>query len=239
MSPREENTMNDHITVKGQGGTFAAYIARPKTSPAPAVVVLQELFGVNADIRKTCDELAEQGFLAVAPDLFWRQEPGVDLSVTSEADWQHGLRLYQAYDRDAGARDVKDTVNTVAKLPGCTGRVAVLGYCLGALMVFLTAVRYGVDAAVAYHGGDTEKYLGEIDGLHAPVLMHLAEEDEFISKAAQAEIKAALAKKPNTTVYSYPGQNHAFSRHGGAHYNAEAAALAHERTSEFLHQQLR
>jgi hypothetical protein len=105
--PFQEGEMKDRITVKGQGGTFAAYIARPKTSPAPAVVVLQELFGVNADIRKTCEELAEQGFLAVAPDLFWRQEPGVDLNVTSEADWQHGLRLYQAYDRDAGARDVK------------------------------------------------------------------------------------------------------------------------------------
>src|SRR6202023_3493387 len=219
---------------------FAAYIARPKTSPAPAVVVLQELFGVNADIRKTCDELAEQGFLAVAPDLFWRQEPGVDLSnVTSEADWEHGLRLYQAYDRDSGVKDIKDTVNAVAKLPGCTGKVAVLGYCLGVLMVFLRAVRYGVDAAVAYHGGDTEKYLGEVDGLAAPLLMHLAEEDEFISKAAQAKIKAALAKKPNTAVYSYPGQSHAFSRHGGAHYNAEAAALAHERTYAFLNRQLR
>jgi carboxymethylenebutenolidase len=230
--------MNNRMTIEGRDGAFAAYISRPKTLPAPAVVVLQEVFGVNADIRKTCDELAEQGFLAVAPDLFWRQEPGVDLSVTSETDWQHGLRLYQAYDRDSGARDVKDTVNAVAKLPGCTGKVAVLGYCLGGLMTFLTAVRYRVDAAVAYHGGDTEKYLGEVDGLHAPVLMHLAEEDEFISKAAQAEIKAALAKKPNATVYSYAGQNHAFSRHGGAHYNAEAAALAHERTSEFLHQQL-
>ena len=107
-------------------------------------------------------------------------------------------------------------------------------------MVFLTAVRYhGVDAAIAYHGGDTEKYLGEVDGLSAPLLMHLAEEDEFISKPAQAEIKAALAKKPNATVYSYPGQNHAFSRHNGAHYNAAAAALANGRTSEFLHQQLR
>src|SRR5260370_40739320 len=103
-----------------------------------------------------------------------------------------GLRLYQADGRDAGVRDGKATVSAVAKLPGCTGRVAVLGYCLGALMAFLTAVRYGVDAAVAYHGGDTEKYLGEIDGLHAPMLMHLAEEDEFISKAAQAQIKAAL-----------------------------------------------
>src|SRR5271163_1114739 len=230
--------MKDHISIKGQGGTFSAYIARPKTVPAPAVVVLQELFGVNDDIRKTCDELAGQGFIAVAPDLFWRQEPGVDLGVNSEPDWQHGLRLYQAYDRDAGARDVKDTANAVAKLPGCTGKVAVLGYCLGALMVFLTAVRFGVDAAVAYHGGDTEKYLGEVDRLRAPLLMHLAEEDEFISKTAQAQIKAALAGKPNATVYSYPGQCHAFSRHNGTHYNAAAATLANARTKEFLHRQL-
>src|ERR1700682_1813231 len=106
--------MMDHIAVKGQSGTFAAYIARPKTSPAPAVVVLHEVVGVNADIRKTCDELADQGFIAVAPDLFWRQEPGLDLSVTSEPDWQHGLRLYQAFDRDAGVRDIKDTLNAVA-----------------------------------------------------------------------------------------------------------------------------
>jgi carboxymethylenebutenolidase len=229
----------NQIRVQGQDGTFAAYIARPKTSPAPAVVVLQELFGVNADIRKHCDELAEQGFLAVAPDLFWRQEPGVDLTVTSEADWQHGLRLYQAYDRDAGVKDVKDTIDAVRNLPESNGKVALLGYCLGALMVFMTAVRDdGIDAAVWYHGGDTEKYLGEVDGLQAPLLMHLAEEDEFISKAAQAAIKAALAKKPHTTVYSYAGQNHAFSRHNGAHYNAAAATLANGRTSQFLQQHI-
>ena len=107
-------------------------------------------------------------------------------------------------------------------------------------MVFLTAVRYQVvDGAVAYHGGDIDKYLGEVGGLNAALLMHLAEEDEFISKTAQAEIKAALSKKPNATVYSYSGQSHAFSRHNGTHYNANAAALANGRTSEFLHQQLR
>jgi carboxymethylenebutenolidase len=231
--------MKDQITISGRDCAFRAYIARPDEMPAPAVVVLQELFGVNADIREHCDELAELGFIAVAPDLFWRQEPGVDLSVTSEADWQHGLRLYQAYDRDAGVRDVEDTVDTVAKkIPECTGRIAVLGYCLGALMTFLTAVRYRVNAAVAYHGGDTEKYLGEVGGLHAPLLMHLGEEDEFISKAAQVEIKKALATNPNATVYSYPGQRHAFSRHNGAHYNAAAATLANGRTSEFLKRQL-
>ena len=172
--------MKDHITIEGNNGAFAAYIARPKTSSAPAVVVLQEVFGVNADIRRHCDELAEQGFLAVAPDLFWRQEPGVDLSVTSEADWQHGLRLYGDYDRDAGAKTSRAPSTQYATSSECNGRVAVLG-----------------------------------------------------------EIKAALAKKPDATVYSDPGQNHAFTRHNGAHYNAAAAALANGRTSEFLHQQLR
>jgi len=231
--------MADRITIEGRDGAFGAYIARPKALPASAVVVLQELFGVNADIRKTCDELAEQGFVAVAPDLFWRQEPGVDLSVTSEADWQHGLRLYQAYDRDAGVRDIRDTLDAVAKLPECTGKIAVQGYCLGALMTFLTAVRCHVDAAVAYHGADTEKYLGEADNLSAPLLMHLGEEDEFISRPAQAQIKAALASKANATIYSYPGQRHAFARHNGAHYDATSATLANGRTSEFLHRQLR
>jgi carboxymethylenebutenolidase len=231
--------MTDRISIHGRDGTFNAYIARPKTLPSSAVVVLQELFGVNADVRKTCDELAAQGYIAVAPDLYWRQEPGVDLDVRSEADWQHGLRLYQAYDRDAGVRDIEDTLAAVAKLPEYKGKTAVQGYCLGALMTFLTAVRCHVDAAVAYHGADTEKYLSEVDNLSAPLLMHLGEEDEFISKEAQAKIKKALATNPNATVYSYPGQKHAFARHNGAHYNAAAAALANGRTSEFLHQQLR
>jgi carboxymethylenebutenolidase len=230
--------VKDHITIQERDGAFSAYIARPKSSPAAAVIVLHEVFGVNADIRKTCDELAGEGFIAVAPDLFWRQEPGVDLGVNSEPDWQHGLRLYQAYDREAGVGDIKDTLDAVARLPDCTGKLAVQGYCFGALMTFLTAVRCRIDAAVAYHGADTEKYLGEVDNLHAPILMHLGEEDEFISKAAQTQIKAALAGKPDATVYSYPGQHHAFARHKGAHYDAAAAALANGRTSNFLHRHL-
>ena len=230
--------MKDRIAIEGRDGAFGAYIARPSALPAPAVVVLHEVFGVNTDIRKTCDELAGEGFIAVAPDLFWRQEPGVDLGVTSEPDWQHGLRLYQAYDRDAGVGDIRDTLDVVARLPDCTGKLAVQGYCFGALMTFLAAVRCHVDAAVAYHGADTEKYLGEVDNLSAPLLMHLGEEDEFISKAAQAQIKAALADKPNAIVYSYPGQRHAFARHKGAHYDPAAAALANGRTAEFLHRHL-
>src|SRR3984893_7394116 len=218
-------SMKKQIVIESPDGVFHGYISRPAKLPAPAVVVLHEVFGVNADIRATCDELAAQGFIAIAPDLFWRQEPGVDLDVTSEADWQHGLRLYTPFDRDAGARDVMETVRTTVELRESTGKVALLGYCLGGLMVFITAARYEVDAAVAYHGGETEKCLGEVGGLEAPLLMHLAEEDEFISKAAQAEIKAALAGKANATVHSYPGQPHAFARHNGTHSNAATAGI--------------
>src|SRR5580692_972408 len=142
--------MRNQIVIKSPDGTFRAHISRPAKLPAPTIVVLKELFGVNADIRATCDELAKRGFIGIAPDLFWRQEPGVDLDVRSEADWQHGLRLYGAYDRDAGARDIAQAIRAAAKLPGSTGRVALQGYCLGALMAFITAARHEVDAAVAY-----------------------------------------------------------------------------------------
>src|SRR5271155_4527241 len=154
--------MKIRIAVESPDGTFRAYISRPAKLPAPAVVVLQELFGVNADIRATCDELAAQGFIAIAPDLYWRQEPGVDLDVRSEAAWQRGLQLYTAYDRDAGVKDIIETVRAAVELPESTGKVALLGYCLGALMAFIAAARYEVDATVAYHGADTEKYLGEV-----------------------------------------------------------------------------
>ncbi len=232
--------MRDRIIIEGQDGAFNAYIARPKTLSAATVVVLQELFGVNADIRKTCDELAEQGFVAAAPDLFWRQEPGVDLSVTSEADWQHGLRLYQAYDRDAGVRDIKDTLNAVAKLPECTGKIAVQGYCLGGLMTFLTAVRGQVNAAVAYHGADTEKYLDEADNLSAPLLMHLGGGGRvYLQGRRKLRSRQHLPANQTRRSTAIPGQRHAFSRHNGTHYNAAAAALANGRTSEFLQRQLR
>jgi carboxymethylenebutenolidase len=182
--------------------------------------------------------LADQGFIALAPELFWRQERGVDLSTWSDEEWKKGLALYTAYDRDAGVRDVVATIRAAREMDGATGKVAVMGFCLGGLMAFLTAARHDVDAVVAYHGGDTEKYLTEAPGIKAPLLMHLADEDEFISKEAQAQIKAALKTVRSATVYSYAGQNHAFARHTGLHYNAEAATLANGRTFAFLAEHL-
>ncbi len=226
--------MDETINIATEGGEFSAYLARPTKAVAPAVVVLHEVFGVNADIRQTCRELAEQGFIAMAPDLFWRQERGVDLNTWSDEEWKKGLALYTGYDRGTGVRDVIAAMRAAKQLEGASGKVGVMGFCLGGLMAFITAARHDVDAIVAYHGGDTERYLDEAPCITAPLLMHLAEEDEFISKEAQARIKAALAGVPSATVYLYAGQNHAFARHTGLHYNAQVAALANGRTFAFL-----
>jgi carboxymethylenebutenolidase len=230
--------MSETLTIHTADGDFSAYVARPAAKSAPAVIVLHEVFGVNADMRMTCDELAARGFLAVCPDLFWRQEPGVDLSAWSDAEWKKGLALYTAYDRDIGVRDIMAVVEAARRMDGASGKVGMMGFCLGGLMTFLAAARCAFDAAVAYHGGSTEDYLAEAGAIDEPMIMHLAEEDEFISKDAQARIKAALAGKANVQVYSYPGCNHAFARHTGLHYDAKAAALANGRTWDFLTKQL-
>ena len=225
------------LRVASTEGAFDAYVARPEEPHRPAIVVLHEVFGVNADLRATCGELAAAGFIALCPDLFWRQERHVDLSVRSQPDWQKGLALYKAFDIDAGVRDVEATVAAAARLSGGL-RTGVMGFCLGGLLTFLAAARTRVDAAVAFHGGRTEEFLSEAQDIDAPLQMHLAEEDEFISKQAQVEIKAALAGKPDVELYSYPGCNHAFSRHGGAHFDIDAAGIARAHTLEFFNRHL-
>lgn len=227
-----------NTTISTPDGSWAAYVARPKDGAklAPAIVVCQEIFGINGDMRQSCDELAEQGFIALCPDLFWRLEPGVELSHLT--DWPKALSLYQAFDLDAGVRDVAATLAAARTLPGASGKVGVMGYCLGGLLTYLSAARGKVDAAVAYYGGRTDEFLGEADKVTSPLMMHLGEEDEFISKPAQEAIVAALAGKPNVEVYRYPGCMHAFARHGGTHYDAAAAALANGRTFDFLRSRL-
>ncbi|WP_425258808.1 dienelactone hydrolase family protein [Rubrivivax sp. RP6-9] len=228
--------MGERIRIDVADGTFGAYLARPDaTAPAPAVVVAQEIFGINADMRATCDELAAQGFLALCPDLFWRQEPGVELSAFDDAEWQRGLALYQAFDFDRGVDDLAGALAAARALPGASGRVGLMGFCMGGLLTYLTAARRGVDAGVAYYGGGTERHLGEAAGLDSPLLVHLAEEDEFIDPPAQAAIRDVLGPKPGVRIHSYAGCNHAFARHSGAHHDAAAARLAQSRTLAFLH----
>jgi carboxymethylenebutenolidase len=214
---------------------FDTYVSRPSgTTARPVIVVLHEVFGVNADIRTTCDELAQAGYIGLAPELFWRQERGVDLSVQSKADWEKGVSLYRAFDIDSGVRDVEATVEAARTMAGANGRVGVMGFCLGGLLTYLTAARTSIDAAVAFHGGRTEEFLDEAADIDVPLQMHLAAADEFILPAAQQAITAALVNHPNVEIHSYAGCRHAFSRHGGLHYSADAAQLSRQRTLEFF-----
>lgn len=231
--------MEKNISIDIGEGSIGAFVATPDVLPAPVVVVLHEVFGVNNDMRESCRELAERGFIALAPDLFWRQEPGLDLSHWSQEEWEKGLALYHAYDRAQGAKDIAAVMRFAKSMQGSTGKVGVMGYCLGGLMTYLVSARYGSDASVAYYPGGADQYVSEAASVSAPIIVHLAEEDEFIPKQAQAAIREAFADKANAQTYSYAGQSHAFARHTGVHYNAEAAARANGRTWEFLGSQLK
>lgn len=226
--------MKPTIDVNTPDGTFKAYIARPTMLPAPAIVVIQEIFGVNADLRDTCDELATQGYFALSPDLFWRLEAGVDLSDQTEAEWKKGFALYTAFDYPSGVSDIAATLQVARTLSGTSGKVGLMGYCLGGLMTFLTTARRGADASVAFYGGNTEKHLEEARNIKSPLMMHLGEEDEYIPKDAQKAIITALAGNKLAHVFTYPGCRHAFARHRGVHFDKNAAQLANSRTADFF-----
>ena len=230
--------MGETTTIKTDDGQFAAYVARPGNPKAPAIVVIQEIFGVNAVMRGVCDELAAAGFLAVCPDLFWRIEPGIDITDQSEAEWKKAFELYNAFDIDAGVKDIAATIDHVRALPEVNGKVGAVGFCLGGLLAYLTATRTDADASVAYYGVGIEKHLVESEKQAHPLLMHIAEEDQFVPKEAQALILAQLKNHPQVEIFTYPGRDHAFARQGGEHYDAADAKLASGRTLAFFQQHL-
>jgi len=221
-------------TIKTADGTFNAYMARPAAAKAPAVVVIQEIFGVNEVMRSITDDLAAQGYLAICPDLFWRIEPGIDITDQSEAEWARAFELYTAFDVDKGIKDITATLATIRADEGCNGKVGSVGFCLGGLLSFLTATRTDVDAAVCFYGVGIENKVEEGKSLKRPVMLHVAQEDQFVPKAAQAALTEALSGHPLVTLHSYAGRDHAFARKGGEHYDAADAALAEQRTLAFF-----
>jgi carboxymethylenebutenolidase len=226
--------MSETLTITTPDGAFSAYVARPSASPAPAVVVIQEIFGVNKVMRDVCDALAAQGFLAVCPDLFWRIEPGIDITDQSDAEWKRAFELYNAFDVDAGVSDIAATIAVVRVLPEVNGKVGAVGYCLGGLLAFLTATRTDADASISYYGVGAEKHVAEVEKLARPLLIHIAEEDQFVPKEAQKVILDALKDHPQIEIHTYPGRDHAFARVGGAHYDAADAGTANARSLAFF-----
>ncbi len=230
--------MGDRMTIKTDDGSFEAYVARPSASPAPAVVVLQEIFGVNAVMREITDGLAGQGFLAICPDLFWRIEPGIDITDKSEAEWKRAFELFGAFDVDKGVEDIAATITTIRSDPGCNGKVGAVGFCLGGLLAYLTATRTDAEASVSYYGVGIEGRLPEAEKLASPLMLHIAEEDQFVPKTVQELIIQGLHNHPQIEIHAYPGRDHAFARPGGEHYNEADAKLAGGRSLAFFRKHL-
>ena len=226
------------ITISAKdGGAFSGYLALPEGGSGPGVVVIQEIFGVNAVMREITDDVASMGYVALCPDLFWRQEPGIQITDQSEAEWARAFELFNGFDLDKGVDDLDATIEHLRGMDACTGKVGSVGFCLGGRLAFLTATRTGADAAVGYYGVMLEEHVSE--PLKAPVLLHIATEDGFVPKENQAKVHAALDGSGMATLFDYEGKDHAFARKGGEHYDPEAAQLARERTSEFFAAHLR
>lgn len=218
------------ITIAGPDGSFSGYLSLPASGEGPGVVVLQEIFGVNHVMRDLCDHYAAQGYVALCPDLFWRIEPGIQITDKTDAEWARAFELFQAFDVDKGLTDIAATIDALRSHEACTGKVGSVGYCLGGLLAYLTACRTSADASVGYYGVGIQDRTEEAKGLDRPLLLHIAGKDEFVPEDAQKIIHDRLEKEDNITLCDYPEDDHAFARQGGAHYNEASARIADERT---------
>ncbi len=219
------------ITISGDDGDFSTYLATPTSGNGAGILVIQEIFGINADMRAHCDSFAAQGYFALSPDIFWRQEPGIQLTDKTDAEWQRAFELYQGFDVAKGMEDLISSLSHLRGINGCTGKTGTVGYCLGGLLAYLMASQSDADCNIGYYGVGIDHYLNQAVNIAAPTLLHIAEEDEYVNKEAQEKIKNELGNHENVTIYSYPGVNHAFTRNDGIHYDAAAAELAHTRTA--------
>ncbi len=222
------------ITVRAKDdGSFSAYLATPKSGKGPGIVVIQEIFGVNPWIRQVADRYAAAGYVAAAPDLFWRIQPGIQLTDKGE-DFQKALGLMQKMDQGKAIEDIQATIDALRANPACTGKIGAVGYCLGGRLAYMTAARTNIDASVGYYGVGIDGIIGEAGNIKKPLLLHIAEKDGFVPPPVQAKMKEGLQGNRHVTMQTYAGQDHAFARDGGDHYDKAAADLANGRTADFF-----
>ncbi len=211
------------------GGTFKGYLTIPASGSGPGILLLQEIFGVNSSMREVADYYAEEGYVVLAPDLFWRLEPGIELGY-SEADFNKAFGYYQRFDADQSIKDAADALKVLRARPECAAKVGALGFCLGGKLAYLTAARTDVDCAVSYYGVGIEADLGEAAQIKGPMVFHFAELDKFAPAEAREQVKVAFAKRPDVELYLYPGCDHAFAAPERASFNKPATLMAHSRS---------
>ena len=230
--------MSELVTISTLDGenTFNAYVARPAGKAKAAIVVIQEIFGINAGIRRKCDKLAEEGYLAVAPDLFWQFEDGIELDPDIEPEMNKALDLFGKFDQDQGIRDIEAAIK-YARGEGCS-KVGAVGYCLGGRLAYMTAARTDSDATVGYYAVGVDNLLNEKHAIANPLMLHIPTEDGFVDKDTQAAMHAGLDDHPKVTLHDYKGLDHGFATEFGNRRSEEAANLADSRTSEFFQKHL-
>jgi carboxymethylenebutenolidase len=227
--------------LDGGGEEFLAYTSQPVSPPKAAIIVIQEIFGVNAGIRAKCDEWASKGYLAIAPDLFWRIRPGIELDPDIPEQLQEAFGLFGQFDQEAGIRDIEATIrearSMVAKGPG-TGKVGAVGYCLGGRLAYMAAARTDINASVGYYGVGIDGLLGESHAIAHPLMLHIAGDDGFVGPEVQQKMHAGLDGHPKVTLHDYPGLDHGFATQSGQRRDEAGAQLADGRTEAFFAQHL-
>ncbi|HEY7807878.1 MAG TPA: dienelactone hydrolase family protein [Croceibacterium sp.] len=231
--------MSETVSISTLDGTgaFDCYVARPETSPRAAIVVIQEIFGVNAGIRRKCDKFADEGYLALAPDLFCRLKPNVELDPDVDGEFKTALELMGRFDQDEGVRDIEATIRYARNSEGCA-RVGVVGYCLGGRLAYMTAARTDADASVGYYAVGIDNLLREKHAIAKPLMLHIAGADHFVPPPVQQAMHDGLDDHPKVTLWDYPGLDHGFATEIGSRRNEEGAALADERTDAFFAEHL-
>ena len=230
--------MSERITISTLEGdeSFPGYVARPADTPRAAIVVIQEIFGINAGIRRKCDLLAEEGYLAVAPDLFWRIADAVELDPDIEPEFKKALDLMGKFDADQGVRDIEATIKW-ARADGAA-KVGAVGYCLGGKLAYMTACRTDSDATVGYYAVGVNEMLDEAKAIANPLMLHIPQEDGFVDKDAQKAMHEGLDDHPKVTLHDYPGLDHGFATQFGDRRDEEGATLADKRTADFFAEHL-
>jgi carboxymethylenebutenolidase len=231
----KEHNMTLTTMIDSADGRFGAYVAKPSQPNGAALVVIQEIFGVNEVMRELADHYAGLGYIAIVPDLFWRIQPGISITDKTPEDMAKAFDLYGQFNVDDGIKDIQATIDfarTLAPLVGC------VGYCLGGLLAYLTACRTNVDASVSFYGVSIDTYAEEAAKITKPLMLHVASDDKFVSKDAQEVISATVKDAAAMTLHIYEGLDHAFARPSGEHFDREGAALANNRTADFFKKNL-
>ncbi len=222
------------IQATDGSGSFSAFLVEPQTKPAGAVVIIQEIFGVNEAMRAVASEMAGMGYIAICPDLFWRIKPGIVLTDKTEAEFKQALDYMGKFDQAKGVEDLKAAVAAARTLPGCNGHVGTIGFCLGGRLAVMMAASSDADVNVSYYGVGIDEFIPQFSGIRAPLVLHIAGEDGFFPAEGRAKVLEAAKSAPQIQGYNYEGADHGFARAGGIHWHGEAATLANRRTMEAL-----